>query len=778
MSVYGVSALERGYRKTPQFETLSLLAGALALGEEQRREFVAAAQLGAVRNRGSVTVGPWPSPRTAKLPLALTRFIGREAELGEIATLVREHRLVTVTGAGGVGKTQTALQTAVAMSESPDREVRFVGLAPIGDPALVVAAIAGALGVREAPNHTLLETVLAYLENKTLLLVLDNCEHVIQEAAVAVDALLLGCPRVRILATSREPLRAAGERTYRLPSLNAIEASVLFADRAQAVVVHFDLNDENASIVSELCRRLDGIPLAIELAAARANVLSLEALAGKLNDRFAVLSIGNRTALPRQQTMRATIDWSYELLTPPEQRVFERLSIFANGCTLDDATAVCADSDVAANDVFALISSLVDKSLVAADLDGIEPRYRLLESFRQYARHKLRERREAEVIAQRHLAAYLDLCARFELRDQHYSIYQGCAVDEIGNWRAAVQWALTEGNDVLGGQRLIAQVVHLWGGTASVFSDARRWVPAALDLADAQTPQNVIARLVLAETRVAQCLENHTEQLASAEKAIAYYRDANDELGLVRAQTEAGNALYKLGRVEESRAILEVALSTARRRDYPWDIRWILRNLSGCLNPSDLVASRAFLTEAIDLIKAAGDVFEMEVATLDLAEVAFSEGDPEAAVRHIAALFADGRQMYCSRRVVVAAQDAISKYLIAVGRYEEAREYAGKALDASCAEHLEVYAAKALGRLATIAALKVTSQAPDARANAARILGFVEARLKALGSAVVDEFDGALTALRGTMGAEAFASLTADGARMTEDEAVEAATAL
>jgi predicted ATPase len=389
----------------------------------------------------------------SNLPVQLTTFVGRGAELEEIAALVRDHRLVTLIGSGGVGKTQTALQVATALGDPG--AVWFVGLARINEPSLVPAAIASALRVQQVPNRPLLETLLEYLKNKTVLLILDNCEHVVTEAATAAHALLAACPRVRILATSREPLKVAGERTFRLPSLSspspeaapgldvadaaAYEAIVLFCDRARAVDHHFTLTDENAPIVGAVCGRLDGIALAIELAAARVNVLSVKALAEKLDDRFRVLTGGERAALPRQQTMRATIDWSYDLLAAPEQRLFERLSVFAGGCTLVMATAVCGGELAAEGEMLNLLSSLVDKSLVAVDLESSEPRYRLLESFRQYAREKLAARGERGFVAHQHALASLALA------EQCDRAYRALAQEEMDNWRRSKSGSATEG---------------------------------------------------------------------------------------------------------------------------------------------------------------------------------------------------------------------------------------------------------------------------------------------------------------------------------------------
>ncbi len=407
MSVNGISALERGYRRTPQFETLTLLAGALALNEDDRREFVAAAGSESARRGGSVTVGPWSGAGASNLPAALTSFIGREAELEEIRALMRDQRMVTLIGPGGIGKTRTAAQIARVLADAADGAVCFAGFAPVRDPSIVEPTIASALGVREVPGRPLLETLRAYLRNRPLLLVLDNCEHVIEQAAIVAESLLDACPRVRILATSRERLRAAGEHAYRLPPLGANDAVSLFADRARAVDHRFTVTADTSPVIEQICRSVDGMPLAIELAAARVNVLSVRALAAKLDDRLGILSGGERTADPRLRAMRATIDWSYSLLSEPEQRVFERLSIFAGGCTLHGAARVCAGDDVAEYDVPDVLASLVDKSLVVADLEGPDPRYRLLESFRQYARERLVARAEDQVIASAHDIAKL-----------------------------------------------------------------------------------------------------------------------------------------------------------------------------------------------------------------------------------------------------------------------------------------------------------------------------------------------------------------------------------
>ena len=463
--------------------------------------------------------------------------------------------MVTLTGAGGIGKTQTALRVATALRGSANIAVCFIGLASISDPSFVIGAIASALRVQEVPNRPLLETLLAYLDNKALLLILDNCEHVITEAAIIATRLLIGCPRVRILATSREPMRAAGEYCYRLPSLSlpSPEASrqlsatdatvygaiVLFTDRARAANHHFTLTDENAPIVADLCRRLDGIPLAIELAAARVSHLSLNVLVQKLDDRFGVLTGGERTALPRQQMMRTTIDWSYDLLAAPEQRVFERLSVFAGGCTLAAAAAVCGGEETAEVEVFNLLSSLVDKSLVVADLQGIEPRYRLLESFRQYAREKLASRSERDAVAHRHAIAYLEHVTRVSegLSEHDDAFLRVQLQEELDNYRSALQWTLTDTGNVPLGQRLAGQLRGAWKNSPV---EGRRWITLALEVVDERTPISLLANLNFAQATVAQYLTEYEAQLASSETAIAHYRVVGDDLEIGASTKSCG----------------------------------------------------------------------------------------------------------------------------------------------------------------------------------------------------------------------------------------------
>ena len=787
LSLRGVNALERGRRRAPQRETLESLAGALALNTEQRRAFEMTAtahpRVPRRRGTGSVTVGPWPSGSKPNLPFSLTSFIGRDAELDEVRALVREHRLVTITGAGGVGKTQTALRAATALSDAAEIAVCFVELAPIGDPSLVATAIATALGVQEVPNHPLLETLVAFLKNKTALLLLDNSEHVIGGVANVADFLLHGCPNLRIMATSREPLQAAGERSYRLPSLDDSEAVALFADRAQAADAHFTLTDGNRTVVAEICRHLSGIPLAIELAAARVTVLPLPVLAKALDDRFAVLARGERTAPARQQTMRATIDWSYELLTAPEQRLFERLSVFVGGSTIDAATAVCHGDGIAADDVLSLISSLVSKSLVVADFEQDEARYRLLEPFRQYASERLASRGEREATAHGHARAYLELAhhlrRRYEMDSAVPILLQDLNQQEAGNWRAALHWTLRECGDVILGQ-------HLACAAPLGAVERRSWIWRALELVSAATPMSLLAELRYVEAIVARVFFERETQLASSELAIVHYREAGNAVGVARAQTVAGHALESLGRATEATSVLQTALAAARTLGDRLFVAYVLRVLAHVVfDLGNDIAARTNLEEALRIYENLDAKVEKAWALEDLAEIEFRASHPQPALRHATEMLRIVRELNPEPRLCVHALSAMSLCLMFSDRFDESASYAREALDLALENSLPFFMVWNIHHLAATAVLRAEIAADDrrhARVQAARLLGFVDARLISLMTTPPHanqlEHDHVVAMLKGALGIHAAAMLMAQGATMSEDEAVEMALEL
>src|SRR6516162_582685 len=383
------------------------------------------------------------------LPVQFTSFVGREADMNDVRRILADNRLVTLTGAGGVGKTRLAVQVAAQVGGGFGGGVWWVDLAPITDPDLVPVAVIHALGLPDQPGSSTMDKLLRFVGDRRMLLVLDNCEHLVDASAELVIAVLGGCPAVTVVATSREPIGVAGEVSWRVPSLSlADEAIELFTDRARQVRPDFLLTDDNTPTAEEICRRLDGVPLAIELAAARVRVLSLTEIRDGLHDRFRLLTGGARTAVRRQQTLRASVDWSHALLTEPERLVFARLAVFMGGFDLDAAQAVAGGGDVERFQVLDLVTLLVDKSLVAAENASARMRYRLLETVRQYALEKLAESGEADAVRSRHRDHYTGLAGLLDAPaggDYEQRIEQ--AESEIDNLRAAFLWS-RENSDI------------------------------------------------------------------------------------------------------------------------------------------------------------------------------------------------------------------------------------------------------------------------------------------------------------------------------------------
>ena len=349
-----------------------------------------------------------------RLPTHLTSFVGRESQVAEVRSLLNENRLLTLTGAGGAGKTRLAVEVAGQMAEFGDGPW-YVDLAPITDPELVPVTAARALGLSDQLGSSTMDTIVRSVSDRQMLLILDNCEHLLDASAALIMAALDRCPGVTLLTTSREPIGVPGEVTWRVPSLSLdSEALSLFADRARRARPDFALTDDNIACVTEICRRLDGMPLAIELAAARVRALSLTEILDSLHDRFRLLTGGSRTAVLRQQTLRASVDWSHALLTEAERVLFRRLAPFMGGFDLDAAQAVGGGDDVERYQVLDMLGLLVDKSLVVAEDCAGRTRYRLLETVRQYASEKLGESGEADTVRSRHCDHYAAIAAALD----------------------------------------------------------------------------------------------------------------------------------------------------------------------------------------------------------------------------------------------------------------------------------------------------------------------------------------------------------------------------
>ena len=438
-----------------------------------------------------------PTKRENNLPARLTRLIGRSDTVSRLVELLPRRRLLTIVGPGGIGKTSVALAVAEQLVAAYAHGVWLIDLAPLADPRLVPAALAAAIGF-EIRTETPLPGLIAFLKDKEMLLLLENCEHVVEAAAALATSILKGAPRVHILATSREPLRAEGEHVHRLSPLPSAPASArlgaaealgfpaveLFVERAAASLGEFELSDADAPVVAEICRQLDGIPLAIEFAAARVDAFGIRGLAARLHDRLRLLTSGRRSSSPRHQTMSATLDWSYGVLTEEEQTILRRLAIFAGGFALDAAAAVAADASRPEGEIINQVAELVAKSLVVAEAGDAEPRLRLLETTRAYALGKLAEAGERELLARRHAEYYRDLLASAGQDDAAKTDWPGAYAPEIDNIRAALEWAFGLGGNAAVGVAIAADSVPVWL-ELSLLSECHVWKERAVANLDA-----------------------------------------------------------------------------------------------------------------------------------------------------------------------------------------------------------------------------------------------------------------------------------------------------
>ena len=544
------------------------------------------------------------------LPVQLTSFVGRGTAIDELRQILIANRLVTLTGAGGVGKTRLAIQVAGQMATHFGDGVWYVDLAPITDPDLVPVATAGALGLADQPGRSTTDTLIRFVRDRRMLVLLDNCEHLLDATAVLTTALLSACPGLTLLATSREPMGVAGEVTWQVPSLSLDDEAIeLFADRACRARSDFRITDDDIDAAQEICRRLDGMPLAIELAAARVRALSLEEIVDSLHDRFRLLTGGGRTAGRRQQTLRASMDWSHALLTEPERVLFRRLAVFMGGFDLAAARAVAAGTEVERYQTLEQLTLLVDKSLVVADGTGGRTRYRLLETVRQYASEKLGESGEADTVRTRHrdhftaMATLLDAPAAtgHQRRVEEADI-------EIDNLRAAFAWS-RENFDVELALQIGSSLQALWL-TRGRLREGLSWIDAALanlDTVDREVAPAVLAR-ALADAALLDGWVGVPERGEQANEALAIARRLDDPSLLVRALTACcGTAAFA---PEQAAAYFAEAVELARSLGDKWRLSQLLGfQAYVAAMAGDAKASLAVAEEGRELAEAIGDRF-------------------------------------------------------------------------------------------------------------------------------------------------------------------------
>ncbi len=748
------------------------------------------------------------------LPVQLTDFIGRENEIQELKRRLCPEldparrnghgaRLLTLTGTGGTGKTRLALQVAAdLLTEFPDG-VWLVELAPLADPALIPQAIASALGVREQPGRPLLDSVVDSLRAKNSLLILDNCEHLIDQAAQIANTLLRAAPGLKILATSREGLGIDGETSYRVPSLSLpkpraktvedlvqCESAQLFLMRAAAVQPRFQVTEQNAPSVAQIVRRLDGIPLAIELAAARCKLFSPEQIAARLDDHFRLLTGGSRTALPRQQTLRALIDWSYDLLSKDECTLLRRLAVFVGGCTYDAVEVVAGEG----LDVLEVLEHLVDKSLVIVEEQETTTRYRLLEMIRQYGRDKLFESGEGEAVRNRHLDYYTNVVMRdmvypfTPLNLEQYRMYRA----EQDNLRAAMAWGL-ESKSI---QMLeIAGRLPAYWSRAGLMSEAIDWLEGALagfdDLSgpgDRTERERTRARAfglhALGYTRFLQ--GSSVPARAEMQQSLDLFRELGDAVNTALNLATLGLVDRFLGNDEQ--CLLETAESEAllRRSGHKMPLILVLtvRTRFAGEVTHDLLTGRRLAEEAIALARTYDNPWLLGMPLVALGMISFFNGDYEGARRALVESMETFRKQEdfhgCNisrgiladiERVHGDLEQAVHFYHEVIPVWQQMGHSGGLARTFEC--------------LAFVASAEAQKTGGDERAallnRAAQLLGAAEVLRASSGAVMLPEeqveFEREVAALRGQMGAEALDQEWAAGRALPLEQAIALARA-
>lgn len=580
----------------------------------------------------------------------LTSFIGREPELAEVKRLLRSARLLTLTGAGGTGKTRLAAQIAADLIHEIEDGVWWVELASLTDPSLVPQAVAAALGVREQPGRALVKTLADHLRARRLALILDNCEQVIVACARLADELLRACPELKILATSREALNLGGEVTWLVPTLSApdpnqslpldelkkFEAARLFIERACAALPDLTLTTENAPAIAQICHRLDGLPLAIELAAARVKALTVEQIAARLDNCFRLLTEGSRVELPRHQTLRAAIDWSYDLLEENERVLLRRLSVFAGGFTLRAVEATCAGAGVESDEIFDLLSRLIDKSLVVVAERSDEARYRLLETMRQYARDRLLESQETAAIKRRHASFYLGLAEEAEpkINTAERSAWLKRLESDQDNLRASLTTA-AELREPETGLRMAGAIFWFWFHRG-YWNEGRGWSRRALESPTATERTKARAKALFADGVLAWAQGDHGAARARLEESAAIWRENEDRRGL--AHTLHFLAMEMLAQNEHvtARSLAEESVAFFRKENDRFGLACSLASLGiAAQSQEDYTESKSYLEESVAVFREIGDDWGIALPLRNLGIVAIRQGDYNLAVARL-----------------------------------------------------------------------------------------------------------------------------------------------
>ncbi len=652
------------------------------------------------------------------LPRQSTSFVGRHADLARVETLLDEGPLLTITGAGGIGKTRLALEVASSRLNDHRDGVWFVDLSAVGDGQLIPGTILAALGGEQSNERDPLRDLIAYLERRELLLVVDNSEHLVADVARVVAEAIARCPHVTILASSRTPLDITAERVYRLATLDGVAAAQLFADRARAANPRLTIGP-NDPIVGEICARLDGIALAIELAAARTRTMPLATLASNLELR---LLTGGRDRGPRQQTMRALIDWSYDLLPREEQQTLCRVAIFLRGFTLDTATAVCAIGDDEQWLLFDAIASLVDKSMIVLEPEALEHRYRLLEPIREYAFEKLTQSGKLDETRSRHATAMLALAEgwydeweRGPSRDWLVRLER-----DLANLRAALRWSVDEGRDIVLGARLIADGSLLFL-RLGLLSEGAGWCRRILERGS-ELSNGVEARLRYGLSMLFSNLGDDKQCLEQSLLAVPRYRQAGDRGGLARALSQVASRYAFTSNFDAAKPPAQESLCLARESGDRRLLADCERRCAEAFACDGAEAVRSRFAESVALFNGLGRGNETGVALTWWGSWELKSGNYAAAAK----LLEEAASMHDSEATSMFPTADIASAYLAIGDRGRAEANARKTLAAAAREGHDILCALALSYLA---ALAVENDA----AKAARLMGNAQARLKLAG---------------------------------------------
>jgi predicted ATPase len=721
------------------------------------------------------------------LPAQVSSFVGRDDELREVADLFAGSRLVTLTGPGGAGKTRLGLQVAAEMLEGAPDGAWLVELAPAAGDDIVASTVAAVLRVRDEPHRPVLDTLVESIGDRSLVLLLDNCEHVIDGAATVANALVRSCPNVRLLATSREPLSIDGEVVYRVPPLSlpahedvtasvvmASESVRLFADRASQHRHGFIIGDANAVVVARICRRLDGLPLAIELATARLRTLSLDELDARLDERFRLLTGGSRAALPRQQTLRALIDWSWDLLSPGEREVLGRLSVFAGGFDLEAAEGVAGNGSGSADEVVDHVGTLVDKSLVEADDGGGIIRYRLLESVLAYASDRLADAGaiEASRVCEAHRDHFLALseAAVPKLGGADQESWLDRLEVEHDNLRAALAYSLRD-DDPLPGLRLAAALARFWARRGH-FTEALMYLGAVLDRPEAAAPTIERGFALAFMAALLDDVGDYHVGRARAEAALEIGRAQGDDRLCALALVNLGGITVRLGDPRAALPLLDEGLGCARRCGDDSILASILGAYAAAESHlDDYAAAVEHFKESVDIYRRAGNRASTAADLGNLGYLELNLGRVDAARSHLTDAVAVSRELSDWFNFAYGAFNLGLVHYVA-GDRQHAGVLFTEAVAVARERGIKPVAIDGLVALAAtvhaddpVTATRLCGAAESARERSGEPIAAMEASLR----------DGTVDRLRSVLGDKTFDLLAAEGRQLSLEDAVSAA---